>query len=74
VVVGFAPEGSVGLAKLRVARHDDDKLVYVSRVGTGWDRKKAATIRKALAPARANVSVRADANIDNRRVSTSGRC
>lgn len=29
---------------------DGDNLVYVGRVGTGWDRKKAAAIRKALAP------------------------
>jgi bifunctional non-homologous end joining protein LigD len=50
VVVGFAPEGSAGIAKLRLARHEGDSLVYVGRVGTGWDRKTAAAIRRALEP------------------------
>jgi dipeptidyl aminopeptidase/acylaminoacyl peptidase len=39
VVVGFAPEGSAGIAKLRLARHEGGSLVYVGRVGTGWDRE-----------------------------------
>jgi hypothetical protein len=34
-VVGFVPEGSGGLLKLRLARREDDALVYVGRVGTG---------------------------------------
>jgi bifunctional non-homologous end joining protein LigD len=50
VVVGFAPEGPNGLAKLRLARRDGDRLIYVGRVGTGWDRKAAATIRRTLTP------------------------
>ncbi len=50
VVVGFAPEGASGIAKLRLARRERDALVYVGRVGTGWDRKTAAAIRRALAP------------------------
>jgi bifunctional non-homologous end joining protein LigD len=50
VVVGFAPEGSAGIAKLRLARREVRELVYVGRVGTGWDRKTAAAIRRTLAP------------------------
>ncbi len=50
VVVGFAPEGPAGLAKLPLARREGGALVYVGRVGTGWDRKTAAAIRRALAP------------------------
>jgi bifunctional non-homologous end joining protein LigD len=50
VVVGFAPEGPSGIAKLRLARREGRGLVYVGRVGTGWDRKTAAAIRRALAP------------------------
>jgi bifunctional non-homologous end joining protein LigD len=50
VVVGFVPEGSGGLLKLRLARREDDALVYVGRVGTGWDRETAREIRRALEP------------------------
>ena len=50
MVVGFAPEGSNGIAKLRLARRDGGALVYVGRVDTGWDRKDAAAIRRALEP------------------------
>jgi bifunctional non-homologous end joining protein LigD len=50
VVVGFAPEGPSGIAKLRLARREGHALIYVGRVGTGWDRKTAAAIRRALAP------------------------
>ena len=49
-VVGFVPEGSDGILKLRLARRDGDALVYVGRVGTGWDRETARTIRRALEP------------------------
>jgi bifunctional non-homologous end joining protein LigD len=49
-VVGFVPEGSGGLLKLRLARREDDALVYVGRVGTGWDRETAREIRRALEP------------------------
>ena len=49
-VVGFVPEGSGGLLKLRLARREDDALVYVGRVGTGWDRETARKIRRALEP------------------------
>jgi len=46
-VVGFVPEGSSGLLKLRLARRDGDALVYVGRVDTGWDRKTTGRIRRA---------------------------
>jgi bifunctional non-homologous end joining protein LigD len=49
-VVGFVPEGSGGLLKLRLARREGDALVYVGRVGTGWDRKMASDVRRALEP------------------------
>ena len=49
-VVGFVPEGSSGLLKLRLARREGRELVYVGRVGTGWDRKTAGRIRRALEP------------------------
>ena len=50
VVIGFVPEGSSGLLKLRLARREGRELVYVGRVGTGWDRKTAGEIRRALEP------------------------
>jgi bifunctional non-homologous end joining protein LigD len=49
-VVGFVPEGSAGLLKLRLARREASGLIYVGRVGTGWDRKTARAIRHALEP------------------------
>jgi bifunctional non-homologous end joining protein LigD len=49
-VVGFVPEGSGGLLKLRLARREGRELVYAGRVGTGWDRETAREIRRALAP------------------------
>jgi bifunctional non-homologous end joining protein LigD len=49
-VIGFVPEGSSGLLKLRLARREGRELVYVGRVGTGWDRKIAGEIRRALEP------------------------
>ena len=49
-VVGFVPEGSFGILKLRLARREGDRLVYVGRVGTGWDRETARAIRRALEP------------------------
>jgi bifunctional non-homologous end joining protein LigD len=49
-VVGFVPLGSRGLRKLRLARRDGDRLVYVGRVGTGWDRETAREIRRTLEP------------------------
>jgi bifunctional non-homologous end joining protein LigD len=49
-VVGFVPEGASGLLKLRLARREGDALVYVGRVGTGWDRETAREIRRALEP------------------------
>jgi bifunctional non-homologous end joining protein LigD len=48
VVIGFVPEGSSGLLKLRLARREGRELVYVGRVGTGWDRKTAGDIRRVL--------------------------
>jgi bifunctional non-homologous end joining protein LigD len=50
IIVGFAPEGLAGIAKLRLARREGRALVYVGRVGTGWDRKTAAMIRRTLEP------------------------
>jgi bifunctional non-homologous end joining protein LigD len=50
VVVGFVPEGSASLLKLRLARREGGGLVYVGRVGTGWDRATAREIRHALEP------------------------
>jgi bifunctional non-homologous end joining protein LigD len=47
-VVGFVPEGSAGLLKLRLARREGDVLIYVGRVGTGWSRETARAIRQAL--------------------------
>jgi bifunctional non-homologous end joining protein LigD len=49
-VVGFVPEGADGLLKLRLARREGDTLIYVGAVGTGWDRKTARSIRRALQP------------------------
>ena len=49
-VVGYVPEGSHGLLKLRLARQEGGALVYVGRVGTGWDHKTALEIRRALEP------------------------
>jgi bifunctional non-homologous end joining protein LigD len=50
IVVGYAPDGMGGLAKLRLARREAGKLVYAGRVGTGWDYRTARDIRAALAP------------------------
>jgi ATP-dependent DNA ligase len=47
VVVGFAPDGMGGLAKLRLARREGGKLIYAGRVGTGWDYKTAREISAA---------------------------
>jgi bifunctional non-homologous end joining protein LigD len=49
-VVGFAPEGTDGLLKLRLARREGSSLTYVGAVGTGWDRKAARSVRNALEP------------------------
>jgi hypothetical protein len=35
---------------LRLARREERGLIYVGRVGTGWDRKTARAIRHALEP------------------------
>jgi len=50
VVVGFVPEGSAGILKLRLARREGGALIYAGRVGTGWDHKTAHAIRCALEP------------------------
>src|SRR5207247_3192673 len=42
VVVGFVPEGSAGILKLRLARREGGALIYAGRVGTGWDHKTKA--------------------------------
>jgi bifunctional non-homologous end joining protein LigD len=50
IVVGFVPEGSGGILKLRLARRESGALIYVGRVRTGWDHKTAHAIRRALEP------------------------
>src|SRR6266516_3477379 len=50
VVVGFVPEGSAGILKLRLARREGGALIYAGRVGMGWDHKTAHAIRRALEP------------------------
>ena len=50
VVVGFVPEGASGILKLRLARQEGGALLYVGRVGTGWDHQTAHTVRRALEP------------------------
>ena len=50
VVVGFVPEGSAGILKLRFACREGGALIYAGRVGTGWDHKTAHAIRCALEP------------------------
>jgi hypothetical protein len=40
-VIGFEPEGSAGLLMLRLACREGEALVYVGRVGTGWERETA---------------------------------
>ena len=49
-MIGYVPEGSSGLLKLRLARREGRELVYVGRVGTGWNRKSAGEIRRVLEP------------------------
>jgi bifunctional non-homologous end joining protein LigD len=44
------PEGSGGILKLRLARRESGALIYVGRVGTGWDHKTAHAIRRAFEP------------------------
>jgi bifunctional non-homologous end joining protein LigD len=43
VVVGFVPEGSSGI-------REGGGLIYVGRVGTGWDRQTAHAVRRTLEP------------------------
>jgi bifunctional non-homologous end joining protein LigD len=49
-VVGFVPESSDGILKLRLARREGGALFYLGRVSTGWDRETARAIRRALEP------------------------
>jgi bifunctional non-homologous end joining protein LigD len=61
IVVGYtAPKGSRdGFGALHLAAFDDDELVYVGRVGTGFDREGLREIRNrldALAPTRLPLS------------------
>jgi bifunctional non-homologous end joining protein LigD len=42
--------GLRGPLKLRLARREPAGLIYVGRVGTGWDRKTALDVRRALEP------------------------
>jgi bifunctional non-homologous end joining protein LigD len=49
VVVGFVP-GAGGISALRLARRQGHELLYAGKVGTGFDRKSAAEVRRQLEP------------------------
>jgi hypothetical protein len=51
VVIGFAPDGAGGLAKLRLARREGGKLVYAGRVSTGWRRANSTKSFQRASPA-----------------------
>jgi bifunctional non-homologous end joining protein LigD len=46
-VVGFIKDPS-GVAALYLGKHEGRELVYMGKVGTGWNRTTSAKIRKAL--------------------------
>jgi bifunctional non-homologous end joining protein LigD len=52
VIGGYtAPQGSRGhFGALHLGLHEEDRLVYVSKVGTGFDERTLAAIAKLLAP------------------------
>jgi bifunctional non-homologous end joining protein LigD len=49
VVVRFVP-GAGGISALRLARREGRELLYAGKVGTGFDRKLAAEVRRQLEP------------------------
>jgi bifunctional non-homologous end joining protein LigD len=49
-VIGFVPEDCAGVLSLCLARREGNALIYVGRVGTGWDRATARAIRGILEP------------------------
>ena len=49
VVVGFVP-GAGGISALRLGRRERRELLYAGKVGTGFDRKSAAEVRRQLEP------------------------
>jgi bifunctional non-homologous end joining protein LigD len=49
VVVGFVP-GAGGISALRLGRREGRELLYAGKVGTGFDRKSAADVRRQLEP------------------------
>jgi bifunctional non-homologous end joining protein LigD len=56
VVVGFVPGGSAGILKLRLARREGSALIYVGRVGTGWDHHRSRNPARTRALRSAPVS------------------
>jgi bifunctional non-homologous end joining protein LigD len=46
-VIGFVKDPS-GVAALYLGKKEGKDLVYIGKVGTGWDRTTSAKIRKAL--------------------------
>jgi bifunctional non-homologous end joining protein LigD len=49
VVVGFVPAAG-GISALRLGRREGRELLYAGKVGTGFDRKSAADVRRQLEP------------------------
>ena len=49
VVVGFVP-GAGGISALRLGRREGRELLYAGKVGTGFDRRSAAEVRRKLEP------------------------
>jgi bifunctional non-homologous end joining protein LigD len=49
IVIGFVP-GAGGISALRLARREGRELLYAGKVGTGFDRKSAAEVRRQLEP------------------------
>lgn len=47
-IVGFIPEQTKGISALHLAQKNGKELVYVGKVGTGFNRKSAADVRKKL--------------------------
>ena len=46
-IIGFIKDPT-GVAALYLGKHEGRELVYMGKVGTGWNRTKSAKIRKAL--------------------------
>lgn len=50
VILGYVPStaASRSVGSLALGYHDDGKLIYAGRVGTGWSRDQAKSLRDAL--------------------------